>query len=68
MAIVIPKDKARLIEYTQIQDTNVTRGRNTMITSEEIKRRLCDGENDLRGSMDVSCYKDYMLGLMFLSF
>jgi len=37
-------------------------------TSEEIKRRLWDGANDLRGSMDASRYKDYMLGLMFYKF
>lgn len=39
-----------------------------MITSEEIKRKLWDGANDLRGSMDASKYKDYMLGLMFYKF
>ncbi|WP_029268453.1 type I restriction-modification system subunit M [Virgibacillus alimentarius] len=39
-----------------------------MITSEEIKRRLWDGANNLRGSMDASRYKDYMLGLMFYKF
>lgn len=39
-----------------------------MITSNEIKRRLWDGANDLRGSMDASRYKDYMLGLMFYKF
>ncbi|MRT93009.1 type I restriction-modification system subunit M [Ancylomarina sp. 16SWW S1-10-2] len=39
-----------------------------MITSEEIKRRLWDGATDLRGSMDASRYKDYMLGLMFYKF
>lgn len=39
-----------------------------MITSEEIKRRLWDGANTLRGSMDASRYKDYMLGLMFYKF
>ncbi|MBN7275702.1 type I restriction-modification system subunit M [Ligilactobacillus pobuzihii] len=39
-----------------------------MTTSEEIKRRLWDGANDLRGSMDASRYKDYMLGLMFYKF
>ena len=38
-----------------------------MITSEEIKRRLWDGANELRGSMDAS-HKDYMLGLMFYKF
>src|SRR5699024_8530672 len=39
-----------------------------MITSDEIKRRLWDGANDLRGAMDASRYKDYMLGLMFYKF
>ena len=39
-----------------------------MITSEEIKRRLWDGANELRGSMDAGHYKDYMLGLMFYKF
>ena len=39
-----------------------------VITSEEIKRRLWDGANELRGSMDASRYKDYMLGLMFYKF
>ncbi|WP_374018884.1 type I restriction-modification system subunit M [Paenibacillus thiaminolyticus] len=39
-----------------------------MITSEEIKHRLWDGANELRGSMDASRYKDYMLGLMFYKF
>lgn len=39
-----------------------------LITSEEIKRRLWDGANELRGSMDASRYKDYMLGLMFYKF
>lgn len=39
-----------------------------MITKEEIKRRLWDGANELRGSMDASRYKDYMLGLMFYKF
>lgn len=39
-----------------------------MITSEEIKRRLWEGANELRGSMDASRYKDYMLGLMFYKF
>ncbi len=37
-----------------------------MITSEEIKLRLWNEPNELRGSMDASRYKDYMLGLMFL--
>src|SRR5699024_3685536 len=36
-----------------------------MITSDEIKRRLWDGANELRVSMDASRYKNYMLGLMF---
>ena len=39
-----------------------------MITSDEIKRRLWDGATELRGSMDASRYKDYMLGLMFYKF
>lgn len=39
-----------------------------MITSEDIKRRLWEGANSLRGSMDASRYKDYMLGLMFYKF
>ena len=39
-----------------------------MITSEEIKKRLWDGATELRGSMDASRYKDYMLGLMFYKF
>jgi len=39
-----------------------------MITSEEIKARLWDGATELRGSMDASRYKDYMLGLMFYKF
>lgn len=39
-----------------------------MITSEEIKSRLWDGATELRGSMDASRYKDYMLGLMFYKF
>lgn len=39
-----------------------------MITSEDIKRRLWDGATELRGSMDASRYKDYMLGLMFYKF
>ena len=39
-----------------------------MITSEEIKNRLWDGATELRGSMDASRYKDYMLGLMFYKF
>lgn len=43
-------------------------GENQVITTEEIKRRLWDGANELRGSMDASRYKDYMLGLMFYKF
>lgn len=39
-----------------------------MITSDEIKRRLWDGANNLRGTMDASRYKDYMLGIMFYKF
>ncbi len=39
-----------------------------MITSETIKRRLWNGANNLRGTMDASRYKDYMLGLMFYKF
>lgn len=39
-----------------------------MITTDEIKRRLWDGANELRGSMDAGRYKDYMLGLMFYKF
>lgn len=37
-------------------------------TSEEIKRKLWEGANNLRGSMEASKYKDYMLGLMFYKF
>src|SRR5699024_60054 len=39
-----------------------------IITSDEIKRRLWDGASELRGSMDASRYKDYMLGLMYYKF
>lgn len=39
-----------------------------MITSEVIKNRLWAGANELRGAMDASRYKDYMLGLMFYKF
>ena len=42
--------------------------RKKVITSEEIKHRLWNGANDLRGSIDASKYKDYMLGLMFYKF
>lgn len=38
------------------------------MTSEEIKNRLWNGAETLRGSMDASRYKDYMLGLMFYKF
>ncbi|MDN6195611.1 MAG: type I restriction-modification system subunit M [Atopostipes suicloacalis] len=47
---------------------NRIKGAYKMISSEEIKRRLWDGANELRGSMDASRYKDYMLGLMFYKF
>ena len=39
-----------------------------MITSDEIKKRLWGGANELRGSMNASQYMDYMLGLMFYKF
>lgn len=39
-----------------------------VITSDEIKKRLWDGANELRGSMNASQYMDYMLGLMFYKF
>lgn len=39
-----------------------------MITSDQIKNRLWSAANELRGSMDASRYKDYMLGLMFYKF
>ena len=39
-----------------------------MITSEELEARLWAGADRLRGSMDASRYKDYMLGLMFYKF
>lgn len=39
-----------------------------MKTTEEIKKRLWNAANELRGSMDASRYKDYMLGLMFYKF
>lgn len=39
-----------------------------MITSDEIKKCLWDGANELRGSMNASQYMDYMLGLMFYKF
>lgn len=38
-----------------------------MITSEEIKTRLWNGANELRGYMDTSRYKDYMLGFIFVT-
>ena len=39
-----------------------------MISIDEIKARLWNGADELRGSMDASRYKDYMLGLMFYKF
>lgn len=39
-----------------------------MITSDSINTRLRNGAVELRGSMDASRYKDYMLGLMFYKF
>lgn len=39
-----------------------------VITSDEIKKRLWDGADELRGSMNASQYMDYMLGLMFYKF
>jgi type I restriction enzyme M protein len=39
-----------------------------VLTSEEINQRLWEGATELRGSMDASRYKDYMLGLMFYKF
>lgn len=39
-----------------------------MITSEQLEATLWAGADDLRGSMDASRYKDYMLGLMFYKF
>ena len=33
-----------------------------MITSEQLEATLWAGADDLRGSMDASRYKDYMLG------
>ena len=42
--------------------------RSYRITLEEIKVRLWNGANELRGSMDASRYKDYMLSLMFYKF
>lgn len=50
------------------QENKKINGGYEVITSEEIKRRLWDGANELRGSMDASRYKDYMLGLMFYKF
>lgn len=40
----------------------------SVITSDEIKKRLWDGANELRGSMNASQYMDYILGLMFYKF
>ena len=39
-----------------------------MITSEMLEAKLWKGADELRGSMDASRYKDYMLGLMFYKF
>lgn len=39
-----------------------------VITSDKIKKRLWDGANELRGSMNASQYMDYMLGLIFYKF
>lgn len=59
-----------LVHYVHIR--NIIKLKNNggykVVTSEEIKRRLWDGANELRGSMDASRYKDYMLGLMFYKF
>lgn len=37
-------------------------------TKEDIKRKLWAGANELRGTMEASKYKDYMLGLIFYKF
>ena len=39
-----------------------------MITSEELEAKLWAGADELRGYMDASRYKDYMLGVMFYKF
>jgi type I restriction enzyme M protein len=39
-----------------------------VITSEEIKRKLWNGANELQCSMGASRYKDYMLGLCSTNF
>ena len=44
------------------------KGDEDVITSEELEARLWAGADRLRGSMDASRYKDYMLGLMFYKF
>lgn len=44
------------------------KGDEDMITSEELEARPWAGADRLRGSMDASRYKDYMLGLMFYKF
>ena len=36
----------------------IGKGMENMVSIEEIKRRLWDGANELRGSMDASRYKD----------
>lgn len=37
-------------------------------TNQDLYSRLWDGANQLRGSMEASKYKDYMLGIMFYKF
>lgn len=37
-------------------------------TNQDLYARLWDGAEQLRGSMDASKYKDYMLGIMFYKF
>ncbi len=43
-------------------------GENIMITSEEIKSRLWDGANELRGSMDASQYKEGIMSILWSGF
>src|SRR5699024_3815048 len=59
-----------ILKYNSIElySSIHTQGRKIMITSDEIKRRLWDGGNNLRGSMDARRYKDNMLGLSFYKF
>ena len=40
----------------------------TIQTNQDLYARLWDGAEQLRGSMDASKYKDYMLGIMFYKF